>query len=170
MKPADDSNPIDAADAFRAAMRNEVREGMHKIEHCLRQLDDAQAWWRPAPQMNSIANLLLHVSGNLRQWVVVTAGGAASDQRNRRAEFDDRSHRPKGELLATLKVTVADVDRVLASLSADRLTERVRPQGYDTHVAGAVTHSVTHFCGHVQEIIHLTRTQLGQRYQFDLVK
>ena len=168
MKPADDSTPTNVADAFRAAMRNEVREGLRKIEHCLRQLDDPQVWWRPAPEMNSIANLLLHVSGNMRQWIVVTAGGAAQDRRDRQAEFDDRSHRPKAELLAILKATAVDVDDVLASLSEKRLIEPVTVQGYATHAAGAVTHSVTHFGGHVQEIIHMTRTQLGERYQFDL--
>jgi len=170
MKAADDSNPIDAADAFRASMRHAVAEGVHKIEHCLGQLDDAQVWWRPAPEMNSIANLLLHVSGNLRQWIVVTAGGAAQDHRNRQAEFDDRSQRPKAELLAILKATVNDADAVLASLSEERLIEPVAVQGYRTHAAGAVTHSVTHFGGHVQEIIHMTRTQLREQYRFDLLK
>jgi hypothetical protein len=169
MKAADDSNPIDAADAFRAAMRHAVAEGVSKVEHCLRQLDDAQLWWRPAPEMNSIANLLLHVSGNLRQWIVVKVGGAAADERDRQGEFDDRSQRPRAELLAILKATVNDVDAVLASLSEKRLIEPVTVQGYATHVAGAVTHSVTHFCGHVQEIIHLTRVQLRERYRFDLV-
>jgi uncharacterized damage-inducible protein DinB len=168
VKAADDSNPIDAADAFRASMRHAVAEGLHKIEHCLRQLDDAQVWWRPAPEMNSIANLLLHVSGNLRQWIVVTAGGATQDHRDRQAEFDDRSQRPKAELLSMLKATVTEVDAVLASLPEKRLIEPVTVQGYRTHAAGAVTHSVTHFGGHVQEIIHMTRTQLGARYEFDL--
>jgi hypothetical protein len=120
--------------------------------------------------MNSIANLLLHVSGNLRQWIVVMAGGAAQDHRNRQAEFDDRSQRPKAELLGTLKATVNDVDAVLESLSEKRLIEPVTVQGYRTHGAGAVTHSVTHFGGHVQEIIHMTRAQLRERYQFDLLK
>ena len=168
MKPADDSHPSDAAVAFRESMRHELKAGLSRIEHCLRQLDDAGVWWRPVPEMNSIANLLLHLSGNLRQWIVATVGGQP-DHRNRQAEFDDRSQRPKSELLATLKATVADVDRVLASLTAARLIERVKPQGYDTHVAGAITHSITHFCGHVQEIIHMTREQLRERYQFNLV-
>ena len=147
-------------------MRNELREGLHKVEHCLRQLDDAQVWWRPVPEMNSIANLLLHLCGNVRQWIVCTAGGLP-DHRDRQAEFDDRSQRPKSELLAMLQRTVAEADGVIASLSAERLVERVNPQRYDTHVAGAVTHSVTHFRGHVQEIIHLTRIQLRERYHFD---
>jgi hypothetical protein len=168
MNAADDSHPADAAAAFRESMRHALVEELFKIERCLRQLDDAGVWWRPAPEMNSIANLLLHLSGNLRQWIVATVGGEP-DHRHRQAEFDDRSHRPKAELLATLKATIGDVDRVLASLTAARLIERVKPQGYDTHVAGAITHSITHFSGHVQEIIHMTREQLRERYQFNLV-
>ena len=169
MKSADESTPTDAAGAFRESMRHAFAEGLFRIEHCVNQLDDGGVWWRPAPEMNSIANLLLHLSGNLRQWIVSTVG-AAPDHRNRQAEFDDCSQRPKRELLALLAATVAEADQVLASLSESRMLERVTVQGYHTYAAAAVVHSVTHFTGHVQEIVHLTRVQLGERYQFNLVK
>jgi hypothetical protein len=154
--------------AFIAAARNALGEGMRKIEHCVGQLNDQQLWWRPRPEMNSIANVMQHLSGNLRQWIVSGVGGA-KDVRNRPMEFSDRSNRPKGEVIAILQKTVADADAALARLKADQLVSPRRIQGYDTNVVAAIFDTVAHFRGHVQEIIHITRQQLGEKYRFDFV-
>jgi hypothetical protein len=160
------------AAAFIAAASDMVRKGMHKIEHCVAQLDDEQLWWRPrpevTPQMNSIANLLLHLSGNMRQWIIAGVG-ETKDVRNRPLEFSDRSNRPKAEILGQLKTTVDEAASVIGRLSADDLTAARRIQGYDVNVTSALWQTISHFHGHVQEIIHLTREQLGERYQFDFV-
>src|ERR1051325_5922726 len=87
---------------FIASAKAELAEGMNKLEHCVAQLTDEQLWWRPRPEMNSIANLMLHLSGNLRQWIIAGAGGA-NDVRNRPAEFTDRSNRSKDEILRILR-------------------------------------------------------------------
>jgi hypothetical protein len=161
---ADESTGI--CGAFVAAARQCLGEGMRKIEHCAGQLSDQQIWWRPAPQMNSIANLMLHLGGNLRQWIIAGVGGD-KDVRNRPAEFSDRSDRPKAELLAKLKAVVNEADRTLAGLTAERLLSPRRIQGFDTNVIAAIFDTIAHFRGHVQEIIHMTRQQLGQEYRFD---
>lgn len=182
---------------FLAAARETLAEGMHKIEHCLGQLNEEQVWWRPGashsnqasensvggkgsaedkanmvrasgPEMNSIANLVLHLAGNVRQWIVAGVGGG-KDVRNRPREFADRSGKSKSELLALVKGTVAEADAVLARLSADELVAKRRIQGFDTNVTAALLGTISHFRGHVQEIIHLTRMQLGDKYRFDFV-
>ncbi|HEX4055847.1 MAG TPA: DUF1572 family protein [Tepidisphaeraceae bacterium] len=155
-------------DAFVSAARHTLSEGMRKIEHCTEQLTDDQLWWRPRPEMNSIANLLLHLSGNLRQWIVAGVGNA-EDIRNRPMEFADRSHRPKTEILDILAIVVSDADDDLACLTPEHLSSRRRIQGYDTTVLAAIADTVAHFRGHVQEIIHMTRQQLGEKYRFDFV-
>jgi hypothetical protein len=155
-------------DAFIAAARNTLGEGMRKIEHCVGQLNDQQLWWRPRPEMNSIANVMLHLSGNLRQWIVAGVGGA-KDLRNRPLEFSDRSNRPKGEVTNILKKTVAEADAVLAGLKAGQLVSPRRIQGFDTSVIAAIMDTIPHFRGHVQEIVHITRQQLGEEYRFDFV-
>ena len=85
--------------------RNEACEeldtALRLINHCVNQLTDDQLWWRPSESMNSTANLLLHLCGNLRQWIVSGAGGTA-DGRERQKEFDARSSAPKTELRARL--------------------------------------------------------------------
>ncbi len=158
----------EVAERVTAEARESLKEGLQKIEHCLAQLSDEQVWWRPRPEMNSIANLMLHLSGNVRQWIISGIGGA-KDVRNRPGEFADQSRRQKKELLATLKSTVDEADVVLSDLSAAQLLSSKRIQGFDTTVMGAIFGCVPHFRGHVQEIIHMTREQLGEKYRFDFV-
>jgi hypothetical protein len=158
----------DLSTAFIEAMRETLSEGMRKIEHCVEQLSDEQVWWRPRGEMNSIANLMLHLSGNLRQWIISGVGGAM-DVRNRPMEFADRSGRGKGEVLRILKKTVGEADAALAKVTAEELMSARRIQGYDRTVMKAIAHTIPHFRGHVQEIIHMTREQLGEKYRFDFV-
>jgi hypothetical protein len=162
------ASAIDVTGAVVKAARHELTEGFEKIEHCLGQLTDEQVWWRPRPEMNSVANLLLHLAGNLRQWVVAGVGGAP-DVRDRPGEFADRSGAPKAQVLATLHAVLRDCDSTLARLGPDDLVASRRIQGYNLSVMDAIFHVVAHFRGHVQEIIHMTREQLGDRYRFDFV-
>jgi hypothetical protein len=73
------------AAAVGAAAAHELDSALDRIKHCLGQLNDAQVWHRSQPGLHSIGNLVLHLCGNLRQWVVAGLGGAP-DERNRPAE------------------------------------------------------------------------------------
>lgn len=146
----------------------ELDKALRKIRHCVNQLTDDQVWWRPTESMNSVANLLLHLSGNLGQWIVAGVGGVA-DVRERQKEFDQRSSTPKTELIQQIENAVADAKRTLSGMSAEELL-RIRPvQGYDVSGMQAILHSVAHFRGHVQEIVHMTRCQLDDSYEFDFI-
>jgi hypothetical protein len=155
----------DVGRAFIEVARRQLAERADRIGHCLGQLDDAQVWWRPHPSMNSIANLLLHLSGNLRQWIVSGVGGEP-DVRDRPGEFSERGSIPRDELLGEFRAVVARVDGVLADLDEARLLEPRRIQGFEETVLSATWHSLEHLGGHAQEIIHMTRLQLGDRYRF----
>jgi hypothetical protein len=148
--------------------RGGLAKGLKKIRHCVDQLNDEQLWWRPRPEMNSIANLLLHLAGNLRQWIVSGVGGAP-DVRDRPVEFADRSGAPKSEVVAKLESVVRDCDAVFARLGPDDLAAPRRIQGFDATVTSAILDVISHLQGHVQEIIHMTREQLGDGYRFDFV-
>jgi len=158
----------DVSKALVSGARHQLDEGLAKIEHCVAQLSDEQLWWRPRPDMNSIANLMLHLAGNLRQWIISGTGGAP-DVRDRPGEFAERSGSPKAEVLAKLKDVVSQCDAILARLGPDELVARKRIQGFDVTVTDAIFDVVPHFRGHMQEIIHMTRTQLGERYRFKFV-
>jgi hypothetical protein len=151
--------------AYLAEARRRLAACHTRIRHCLDQLDDAQVWWRPRPSMNSVANLVLHLCGNLRQWIVSGVGGAP-DVRDRPAEFAEREGIPKAELLHRLDEVVREADAELAGLAEARLLDPRRIQGFDETVLSAIFDSLSHLAGHTQEIVHLTRLQLGETYVF----
>lgn len=127
-----------------------------KIERCLERLTDEQTWWRAGEESNSIGNLLRHLSGNVRQWIVCGVGGAP-DRRNRQLEFDAREIVPRAELLDQLKRTLDEVDETLARLAPSGLLEPRRIQGCDVTALEAVFHVVEHFSMHTGQIILITK-------------
>lgn len=139
---------------------------LSKIVHCLQQLSDEQLWWRPGPDQNSVGNLILHICGNLDQWVVCGVGGA-DDQRDREAEFAAVDGPLHDELSSILSATRGAVRSAIREVSLSQLVSVRQIQGFDVTGLGAIVHSVTHFVGHTHQIIQLTRWQLGQRYEFD---
>jgi hypothetical protein len=153
------------AAAVGAAAAHELDSALSRIRHCLGQLTDTQVWHRSRPGLNSIGNLLLHLCGNLRQWIVAGVGGAP-DVRNRSAEFAEQGPLPKDELLRRLQTVVEEAKRTLAGVDARRLAEARRIQGFDVTGVGAIFDSVPHFRGHTQEIVHMTRLLLGDAYRF----
>jgi hypothetical protein len=153
------------AAAVGAAAAHELDSALDRIKHCLGQLSDEQVWWRPSPSLNSIGNLILHLCGNLRQWVVAGLGGAA-DHRDRPAEFAESGPIPKADLLRKLDSVAEEAQAVLGRLTARQLLQARRIQGFDVTGAAALFDSVPHFRGHTQEIVHMTRLQLGDAYQF----
>jgi uncharacterized damage-inducible protein DinB len=151
-------NPeMDVARSFIQKARELLKdEYLPKIERCLEKLSDEQIWWRPNPETNSIGNLLLHISGNARQWIVCGLGGE-TDKRERDAEFGDRGGIARDELLSGLKGTVLDVDRVLASFNPHRLLNQYRIQGTEATALAAIFHVTEHFSMHTGQIILLTK-------------
>ena len=147
---------------------DELDSALQIIRHCVDQLSDDQLWWRPAESMNSVANLILHLCGNVRQWVVSGIGEAA-DVRERQKEFDQRNSALKAELMQQLESAVADAKVVLSDISVEALLRVRRVQGNDVTGMQAIFHSVSHFRGHTQEIVHMTRFQLGDSYKFDFI-
>jgi hypothetical protein len=151
--------------AFVDEARRRLADRHERIRHCLAQLDDRQVWWRPRPAMNSVANIVLHLCGNLRQWLVAGIGGAP-DVRDRPQEFAERAPIPRDELLRRLAEVVAEADAALVRVGDGQLLEPRRIQGFDVTVLSAVFDCLTHLAGHTQEIIYITRLQLGDLYQF----
>ena len=115
--------------------------------------------------MNSTANLALHLFGNPEQWIVSEVAGAL-DFRNRPLEFSERTPVPKEQLSQRLSSTVSRADEVLAQVNDTKLLEPRRIQGFEETVLSAVFESLAHFNGHTQEIVYITRLQVGDAYRF----
>src|SRR4051794_38626427 len=118
------------AAAVGAAAAHELDIALSRIKHCLDQLNDKQVCHRSQPGLNSIGSLILHLSGNLRQWIVAGVGGA-SDSRNRPAEFAEQGPIPNQELLRNLEAVVEETKGILAGVDARQLSEVQRIQGFD---------------------------------------
>ncbi|OAI52914.1 hypothetical protein AYO44_04500 [Planctomycetaceae bacterium SCGC AG-212-F19] len=151
---------------YLAASRRRLAVCVKMIKHCLAQLSEAQVGWRPHDSMNSIANIVLHLCGNVRQWIVSGVGGAP-DIRDRPKEFADRSPISKAELVRRLDEIAGQADAVLTNVTDQQLLEPRRIQGFDETALSAIFDSVSHFRGHMQEIVYITRLQLGDAYQFE---
>jgi len=147
----------DTGQEFISRSRYHLTEDfLPKIERCLDQLTDEQIWWRPNEHSNSIGNLLLHLSGNARQWIVCGIGGVA-DARDRDAEFAQRDRIARDDLRSLLKTTLADVDATLAKFDANQLVDRRSIQGSDVTVLEAILHVVEHFSMHTGQIVYITK-------------
>src|SRR6266404_4257129 len=125
--PAAQADPTISAAFISQARYLQGEEYLPKIERCLEQLTDQQVWWRANESSNSIGNLILHISGNARQWIACGLGGEPDD-RKRDAEFAERRLVPRGELLAHLKSAVNDVDRTLEAFDGARLLDQFQIQ------------------------------------------
>jgi uncharacterized damage-inducible protein DinB len=127
-----------------------------KLHAAVESLPDGALWSRANDQSNSVGNLLLHLAGNVRQWIVSGVGGAA-DSRHRAAEFDARTGGDAATLLAALDKVLDDADAVLAKLTAADLASKRQIQGRDVNVLEAVYHVVEHFSGHVGQIVMMAK-------------
>jgi len=151
---------------FIARSRHHLSEDfLPKIERCINLLTNEQVWWRANPESNSIGNLLLHLSGNARQWIVCGLGGAP-DARDRDREFAQREMVPREELLALLKQTLSEVDGTLANFDPGRLLERRTIQALEVTALAAILHVVEHFSMHTGQIILLTKLMTASDLRF----
>jgi hypothetical protein len=128
-------------------------------------LTEEQLWWRPNDASNSIGNLLLHLNGNVRQWLV-DSFNHKEDLRNRPAEFAEKSGGPPTLILAQLGATLDEAAAVLSRLTETDLLAHMEIQGY--HVTGlvAVYQVVEHFGLHYGQIVYIAKTLQGKDLGF----
>lgn len=140
-----------------------------RIERVIAPLTIDQIWWRPNEASNSIGNLMLHLSGNVRQWIV---GGVGKQDmtRDRDLEFSNREQIGVEELVTRLRAAVNDACAVIEGVSDDQLAEPRQVQRFDTTVFGAIYHVVEHFAMHTGQIILLAKAQTGKDAGFYRVR
>jgi len=141
---------------FLTDAADKLAENLDRIESCVPRLSEQLVWARDSDNENAVCNLLLHLDGNLRQWIVSAIGGAPGT-RHRPSEFSARSGPAASVLVSNLRAAVQDAVRVIRSVPHHRLTEAVTIQGNETTVLGAIFHVVEHFSGHTYQIILMTK-------------
>ncbi len=148
---------MNLAEQFVARSRHHLQtEYRTKLRAAVEALPADALWWRANEQSNSVGNLLMHLNGNVRQWILSGVGGAPST-RDRAGEFDARSGQSAEALLSQLGRTLDEVDVVLAGLTAEDLSTTRTIQGRDITVFEAVYHVVEHFAMHMGQIIFVAK-------------
>ena len=159
--------PIDpACDLFLDFSRNKLlNQYWPRLRVAVEPLSQEQIWWRPNEASNSIGNLVLHLNGNVRQWLVASFN-CLEDERDRPAEFSATGDLSATELLARLGQTMDEASRVLARLASEEMLKTWNIQGYTVSGLAAVYQVVEHFGLHYGQIIYITKMQQGRDLGF----
>ena len=135
-----------------------------RLERAVRELPAADLWWRPHERATSVGNLLLHLEGNVRQWICCGLGGAP-DHRERDAEFSAAGGADAASLLASLRATVEEACRVIARLDAGALAGRVTIQGFELTRLAAVLHVTEHMSWHAGQVAWIAKARAGAGHE-----
>lgn len=149
------------AQLFLAYSEKKLQQMAGYIESCMARLSDDQIWSRGAGHENSIGNLILHLCGNMRQWIVAGVGGE-KDIRDRDAEFAATGGLSGAELIAHLRRTVDEASEVIRTVTSARLLDEINPQSGPVSVLEAIYQVVGHFQQHGGQIIFATKIYTGE--------
>jgi len=158
-----EEHATDPANALVKEISDRMRRLLRGAERCLGQLDDEQVWYRAHPRDNAIGNLILHIVGSLRRWVLGGIDGQ-SDTSDRSAEFSSSQGKSCDELAKILRETVERCCRVIESLPIERITEAKRIQDTDTTIASALVGAASHLAVHVGQIQFIAKSLLQDAY------
>jgi uncharacterized damage-inducible protein DinB len=147
-----------SAALIREARRRLYDESLPRIRTCLGQLTVDEIWARPNEQTVGAGNLVLHLSGNVRQYVLATLGGV-TDARERQREFDATGPMPTAELLGRLEQTMAEAWPVIERLDAAALLRTYRVQGFVESGLGILVHVIEHFSYHTGQIAYVVKSR-----------
>ncbi|MDX1905939.1 MAG: DUF1572 family protein [Bacteroidia bacterium] len=137
-----------------------IGESIPRVRTCLHLLPEQDIWYRPHAGCNTVGNLVLHLCGNARQWIVSGLGGRA-DTRRRQAEFDEQGPIPRSELLALLDDLEQDLLATLAHVTPDQLVRTLPVQTFQETGVTILVHVTEHFSYHVGQITWITKWLTG---------
>jgi hypothetical protein len=145
---------------FLRISTEKLRRSGSRIEDCVGRLNYDQIWTRNADNVNSIGNLVLHLCGNVRQWIGFGIGELA-DQRDRDGEFAARGGLQPGELIERSRKTVSDAIDILGNFDTARLMDKVTIQNIEVTKIEAIYQVVEHFAQHTGQIMFITKMLTG---------
>jgi uncharacterized damage-inducible protein DinB len=152
--------------AFKETIHNEIikevkrrllEESVPRLKKCLGELSEAEIWYRPNEQTVSMGNLVIHLCGNVRQWLL-TGLGKEPDHRKRDEEFSEKGPIPTDTLIADLEAVMGKVETLLDNLAPEVMIEKHRVQGYDESGIGILLHVVEHFSYHVGQVTYFVKS------------
>jgi uncharacterized damage-inducible protein DinB len=164
------TEPQDSGAAFGRALLAEAKrrlidESVPRIHKCLDRLSEEELWLRPNDQVVSVGNLVLHLLGNVRQYILSGLGGAA-DHRRRSSEFAETGPIPGAELRSRMDALMAEVERTLGEIDPASLLAMRRVQGFEESGLSILVHVVEHFSYHVGQITYFVKSRQAVDMQY----
>ena len=159
------TNELMLAEAFRKEAVSGFEKYLPRIVDCLQLLSEEEIWWRPNEASNSAGNLVLHLCGNVRQWIISGLGGTP-DNRERDKEFAERGPISRRLLIGRLKKTVEEACQTISRFPAEALSREFDIQGYRVSGLVAIAHVYEHFGYHTGQIIYLAKLKRGKDLGF----
>src|SRR5436309_932341 len=153
------------AEAFRKDAVSGLQKYLPRIVRCLQLLSEEEIWWRPNEASNSAGNIVLHLCGNLRQWIISGLGGTL-DTRERDKEFSERGPISRRLLIGRLKKTVEEACETIVQIPDGAFSREYGIQGYRVSGLVAIAHVYEHFAYHTGQIIYLTKLKRGKDLRF----
>ncbi len=153
------------AETFCASCIKHLDENPLRIANCLARISEQELWQKPNNQTNSIGNLLLHLCGNISQYILSGLGGAA-DERQRDAEFAASGGWSKADLLEKITGVTQQAVAIVKQLSTESLVNERVVQGFRLTGFGIVVHVVEHYSYHVGQIALYTKLLKDEDLRF----
>lgn len=147
---------VDLIGDFTDYACRKLRQNLAQVVRCVGLLGPDEVWQRPNRHSNSVGNLVLHLTGNVRQWIIAGVGGEPFE-RDRPGEFAERGPLPTGQIVGELEGTVRRAVEVISALDARALAVRRSIRGYDVTTQAAIFHVVEHFSLHTGQIVYATK-------------
>ncbi len=135
---------------------NRMEENTKKIKKCFEDLEEKDIWIRPNGSSNSMGNLILHLCGNMHQYIISSIGNR-NDIRERDKEFSTTGGQDREELIQKLSETVADATRIIQTMNSEGLLKVRSVQGYNYSGLGIILHVAEHYSYHTGQIIFYTK-------------
>jgi uncharacterized damage-inducible protein DinB len=133
-----------------------LNENRPRIENCLNRLTEEEIWKKPGPSSNSIGNLVLHLCGNITQYIISGLGKNA-DNRERDLEFSIEQGYSKKELLDKFQSTIEKSVKIIEDQGAESLLLKRSVQGFELSGIGIIIHVVEHCSYHTGQIAFWTK-------------
>ena len=132
-----------------------------RMKQAVESLSDEQVWWRPNDASNSVGNLMLHLNGNVTQWLLASFS-REKDVRDRPTEFAAHDGITRDELVARLGTTVQHAGQMLERLTEAELLATYQIQGFTVTGLGAVYQVVEHFALHYGQVLYIVKQLKGE--------
>ncbi len=133
-----------------------LNESLKRINKCYGELSENEIWVRPNDSSNSMGNLVLHLCGNITQYIISSLGNSP-DERKRDEEFQANGGQNKAQLLEKLKSVIHESNSIIRALREDQLLRKYHVQGFEMTGVDILIHVVEHLSYHTGQIVFYTK-------------